>query len=132
MASDPNQIIMMVLQSLGRQTPTLIVFAIMFVVALIKWSQHPRASTLTVLAVVLAFGTHVVSAVAYPLLPRFIESMDLTWIYFGLTTFFSVLYGLSWLLLLGAIYSGRQADLPKDSPYGNKPQPPQAGTSPFQ
>jgi hypothetical protein len=85
-----------------------------------------------VLAVVLSLGTHIVSAVAYPLLPRFIETMDLTWIYFGLTTFFSILYGLSWLLLLGAVYSGRQPDAQKGASSGNQPQPPHAGQSPFQ
>lgn len=130
MSSGPNEILMILLGALGRQLPMLLVWAVVFVVALIKWSTHPRASMLTLMAVVVAFGSSVVASIAYPLLPRFMDMSDISWMYLVMSIFFSVLHGAAWLLLLGAVFSGRQPDFPVGKG-GKKPiSPPE--TSPFQ
>lgn len=98
------------LKSLAPQLPLLVVWAIIFVVALVKWPRHPRASMMAAIAVVILLFIRVIASVAYLLIPRILDVSDLPLLYFGLSFIFSLLSAFAWLLVLGAIYMNRDPE----------------------
>jgi hypothetical protein len=109
------------LMQLASRAPTLLVYAIGVILAIVYWQRYPRPCLLVLLAVCLSGFALVASAFLFMYLPR--AMADFGWAHeqlgmiVGAVGFVSsVLHAIATAMLLGAVFVGRRQPLPRWSP----------------
>ena len=106
------------LVQLVSRAPTLLVYAIGLILAIVYWRRYPRPCLLVLLAVCLSGFGLVASAFLFMYLPRAIVDFGLAHeqlgMILGIVGFAaSVLHAIATAMLLGAVFVGRQQPLPR-------------------
>jgi hypothetical protein len=106
---------------LVRRSPMLLLAIGGIVFALVRWKLHPRASLMTLIALVIfildVIGFFIVSNVlpdlAHPMLTS-VKAID--WFYFFMYFFDDFIYALVLVLLIAAAYTGRRRKPAESTP----------------
>jgi hypothetical protein len=103
-----------VLGDLAVGLPMYVVYAVGFILALVRWQRHPRVSFLAALAIAILCLTRIVMTIAYAWLPnhllheRALSHQATSYVYMGLGFSQNLVSAGAWILLLSAIFIGRQ------------------------
>ncbi len=108
---DASQSIMTTLTTYLAQSPIFLVWLAGIVLAGVRWSQHPRASLLTIIALAMMLATSLVSIYLNVQLPLLMT--DWGWDYSQISLFFmikgfiqAVIDAIAFVLLLMVIFGG--------------------------
>jgi hypothetical protein len=111
---EASHLISAVLASLLFQSPILLVWFAGFILALVYWRRHPRASLFTIIALVIFLVETLVDTylnlwLPFQLSERNIAAGQIGQIYMvkGIVT--SIIGAVAWGLIVAAIFSGRRA-----------------------
>ena len=111
---EPSDTILPTLFSYLVQFPILLVWLAGFILAIAYWRRHPRASLLTVIALVIFLLESVVNTYLNLWLPLMLSErgiatfqMSQILVVKGIVT--SIILAVAWGLLIAAIFGGRQA-----------------------
>jgi hypothetical protein len=118
-----NETIMMVLGTLMRFTPLMIVWLVGFFLAIIRWREMPRVSALTAAATAISMVTAVGNAAFYQIAARFLDMPHASWMFTVVGLLTSCAAALAWALILMAAFSGRRPRSPFDEPVSTEGKP---------
>ena len=111
---DTSNLISAVLASLLFQSPILLVWLAGFILAVVYWRRHPRASLFTVIALVIFVVETLVDSYLNLWLPLMLSEQNMgaiqigqIYIVKGILT--AIIGAVAWGLLVAAIFSGRRA-----------------------
>lgn len=119
--SDGGNWVFLVLMSVGRMLPMLMVWTAGLVIALVRWPRNPGVSMLVLAATVLAGTAAIGSQVLFTVLPRFGGVEDFARIAGLIGIASSFVHAGAWGCLLAAAFTGRNQDQAAPTSYSKDP-----------
>ena len=118
-----RDVVFSILVAFAWQIPMFLVWLAGLILAIARWSRHPRVSGFVLVAVFAAGGMTLATQIVFRVLPHIMDGGSFVRIYPLISAVSSLTHALAWACLLAAVFTdrdGTQGNLPPNSPFAQQ------------